>query len=316
MLFNFVKQPDESYCVPACLGMIANFYKVTLSIESLKRKYFNTKEVVSFLDLSEVADSLGFRSLGVKVPYEILYDNVPLPCIVHWKQKHFVIVHKIKKDKIWIADPSIGLDTYTRELFIKNWAYSIIDDKPAGLVLIIEPTPSLFQNDHSEVEQIYNSPENSEKIGNTVVSIDDEIKRYLALHPEKVYNLDSRKFEELIADILHDLGFEVELTKATRDGGVDIYAYVRTAVCNFLVFVECKKWAPDNHVGLDIVQRLFGVQQIGQANKSMIITTSFFTDPAIKEAKRYNGMMDLRDFNSLKDWLIKYKDFDSKNYKF
>jgi hypothetical protein len=316
MSFDFVKQPDVSYCGPACLKMVANFYKISLSLESLKKKYFNTKEEVSFLQLSKAADSIGFKTIGVKIPFEILNENVPLPCIVHWRQKHFIIVYKIKKDKIWIADPFVGHVTYKREVFVRSWAYSLIEEKPAGLVLIIEPTPALYKNDNSEAEQIYSSYEDNLKIGNTVVSINDEIKRYLAQHPEKIYNLNSRKFEELIADILHDLGFDVELIKATRDGGVDIYAYIRTTVCNFLIFVECKKWAPDNHVGIDIVQRLFGVQQIGQANKSMIITTSYFTEPAIKEAKRYNGMMDLHDFNSLKDWLIKYNDFEKTDLIF
>jgi len=329
MSFNFVKQPDESYCGPVCLKMVGSFYKVNLDLESLRKKYYRTGTESSFLRLSEAADSMGFRTIGVKIPFELLNENVPLPCIVTWRQKHFMVIYKIKKDKIWTADPAEGLVKFSREEFIRNWASTLSDGKPAGLVLIIEPTTALYQTNHSEAEQIYQSADiNSEakrinetsEINNktrlTVVTINDEIKRYLALHPEKIYSLNPRKFEELIADIIHDLGFDVELTPTTRDGGVDIYAYIRTKVCNFLVFVECKKWAPNNHVGLDIVQRLFGVQQIGQANKSMIITTSFFTEPAIKEAKRYNGMMDLRDFNALKDWLLKYKEFDTNKINF
>lgn len=316
MSFPFVNQTDAIDCGPACLKMVAEFYKISFSLESLRKKCYITGESVSFLGLSEAADSLGFRTIGVKIPFEMLNENVPLPCIVQWRQKHFIVVYKIKNDKIWVADPAVRLIKYSKEEFLKSWASTIADGKKAGLVLIIEPTPALYHNDHSEAEQIYDSAGNNKKIAFTIVSINDEIKRYLAMHPEKVYNLDPRKFEELIADILHDFGFDVELTKATRDGGVDIYAYIRTTVCNFLIFVECKKWAPNNHVGLDIVQRLFGVQQIGQANKSMIITTSFFTEPAIKEAKRYNGMMDLRDFNALKDWLIKYKEFDTNKINF
>ena len=66
---------------------------------------------------------------------------------MHWRQKHFVVVYKIKKDKIWVADPAVGLIKYDREEFNKNWASTVIDGKPAGLVLIIEPTPALFDND-------------------------------------------------------------------------------------------------------------------------------------------------------------------------
>jgi ATP-binding cassette subfamily B protein len=148
MSFPFVKQPDAMDCGPACLKMIAGFYKMNFSLESLRKKCYITREGVSFLGLSEAADSLGFRTLGVKIPFEVLNENVPLPCIVHWRQKHFIIVYKIKNEKIWAADPGVGLIKFSREEFVRNWASTNIDNKPAGLVLIIEPTPSLFKNEN------------------------------------------------------------------------------------------------------------------------------------------------------------------------
>jgi ATP-binding cassette, subfamily B, bacterial len=150
MSFPFVKQPDAMDCGPACLKMVAGFYKINISLESLRKKCYITREGVSFLGLSEAADSMGFRTLGVKIPFEMLNDNVPLPCIVHWKQKHFVVVYKIKHDEILVADPALGLVKYTREDFIRNWASTIADGKPAGLVLIIEPTPAFFDNENDE----------------------------------------------------------------------------------------------------------------------------------------------------------------------
>ena len=147
MSFQFVKQPDAMDCGPACLKMIAGFYKMNFSLELLRKKCYITREGVSFLGLSEAADTLGFRTIGVKIPFELLRDNVPLPCIVHWRQKHFVVVYKIKNSKIYIADPAVGLIKYSREEFVRNWTSTIADGKPAGLVLIIEPTPALFEND-------------------------------------------------------------------------------------------------------------------------------------------------------------------------
>jgi ATP-binding cassette subfamily B protein len=148
MSFPFVKQPDAMDCGPACLKMVAGFYKMNFSLESLRKKCYITREGVSFLGLSEAADSVGFRTIGVKIPFELLTENVPLPCIVHWRQKHFIVVYKISNDKIWAADPAVGLVKYTREEFIKNWASTIADGKPAGLVLIIEPTPALFDKEN------------------------------------------------------------------------------------------------------------------------------------------------------------------------
>jgi len=145
MSFPFVKQPDAMDCGPACLKMVAAYYKRILPLETIRRKCFITREGVSFLGLSEGADSLGFRTLGVRIPFDMLAGSVPMPCIVHWRQKHFIVVYKIKNDQVWVADPAAGLVKYTREEFQKNWTSTVADGKPAGLVLIIEPTPGLME---------------------------------------------------------------------------------------------------------------------------------------------------------------------------
>jgi ATP-binding cassette subfamily B protein len=150
MSFPFVKQPDAMDCGPACLKMVAGFYKMNFSLESLRKKCYITREGVSFLGLSEAADSLGFRTLGVKISFEVLNDNVPLPCIVHWRQKHFIVVYKIKNEEVWAADPAVGLIKFSREEFIRNWASTVVEKMPAGLVLIIEPTPALFENENDK----------------------------------------------------------------------------------------------------------------------------------------------------------------------
>jgi ATP-binding cassette, subfamily B, bacterial len=150
MSFPFVKQPDGMDCGPACLKMIAGYYKMNFSLESLRKRCYITREGVSFLGLSEAADSLGFRTIGVKIPFEMLSVNVPLPCIVFWRQKHFIVVYKISNEKIWVADPAVGLVKYTHEEFIKNWASTVSDGKPVGLVLVIEPTPALFEKENEK----------------------------------------------------------------------------------------------------------------------------------------------------------------------
>ncbi len=144
MLFPFVKQFDAMDCGPACLKMIAGFYKKDFSLDYLRKKCFITREGVSFLGLSEAADSVGFRTLGVKIPFDLLEEKVTMPCIVHWQQKHFVVVYRIKNDQVWIADPATGLIKCSREEFEKKWVTTLTDGKQNGLALIIEPTPSLY----------------------------------------------------------------------------------------------------------------------------------------------------------------------------
>jgi ATP-binding cassette subfamily B protein len=68
MSFPFVKQPDAMDCGPACLKMVAGYYGKGFSLESLRKKCYITREGVSFLGLSEAADSLGFRTIGIRIP--------------------------------------------------------------------------------------------------------------------------------------------------------------------------------------------------------------------------------------------------------
>lgn len=167
---------------------------------------------------------------------------------------------------------------------------------------------NIYKGNARQDEHIFENKIDNQQISPIIIDINEELKKYLAKHPDKIYDLSPRKFEELIAEILSDFGFHVELTPATRDGGKDIYAYIKNQLCSFLMFVECKKWTPTQHVGIEVVQRLYGVQQINKANKSMVVTTSFFTKPAIEECKRYEYLMSLHDYNDLKTWLKQYEE--------
>ena len=167
--------------------------------------------------------------------------------------------------------------------------------------------PPQFGSYHPTGEEIFN--EESFDLARTPILVTDitkEIKKYLAAHPENLYALHPRQFERLIADILTDFGLEANLTRATRDGGYDIYAYVKN-ITTLLLFVECKRWSPERKVGIEIVQRMHGAAKARGANKSMIVTTSFFTLPARREQQLVSSELDLKDYNDLKIWLQRYR---------
>ncbi|MCD4770314.1 MAG: hypothetical protein K8R35_09115 [Bacteroidales bacterium] len=75
MSFPFVRQPDAMDCGPSCLRMVAQFHGKDLSMSKLREKSYITREGVSFLGLSEAAESVGFRSVGVRIPSESLLKN-------------------------------------------------------------------------------------------------------------------------------------------------------------------------------------------------------------------------------------------------
>jgi len=121
-------QPDAMDCGPACLSMIANHYGKSHSLNSLRKSCFISKEGVSLLGISETAEDIGFKTLGGRFTFDKLANEAPLPCIVHWRQEHFVVVYKIKgknflckHTKVYVADPGKGLITYTEDEFKENW---------------------------------------------------------------------------------------------------------------------------------------------------------------------------------------------------
>lgn len=104
-LFPYFKQLDSMDCGPSCLLMVAKYYGKSYTLQSLRSKSFITKSGVSMLGISDAAESIGFRTRGYRLTWEQLRDEVPLPCIVHWNQRHFVVVYKIKKRRAQSTEP-------------------------------------------------------------------------------------------------------------------------------------------------------------------------------------------------------------------
>ena len=112
--FPFYKQYDRTDCGPACLRMLAKYYGKTYSPEYLRNACHLTHEGVSVAGITEGAEAIGLKTLPINVTWESLEKQVPLPCIAHWRQRHFLIVYKVEKEKVYVADPDHGLITYTQ----------------------------------------------------------------------------------------------------------------------------------------------------------------------------------------------------------
>ncbi|WP_299526757.1 peptidase domain-containing ABC transporter [Winogradskyella sp.] len=139
--FTFYKQPDSKDCGPTCLRIIAKHYGKLISLQEIRELSETTRAGSNLLKLSDAAEAIGFKSIGVKLNFEKLKE-APLPCIVHWNNNHFVVVYKIKNDTVFISDPSYGLITYSKEEFIPRWIGNNATEKTKeGIVLLLEVTP-------------------------------------------------------------------------------------------------------------------------------------------------------------------------------
>ena len=152
-LFFNIKQRDAMDCGPSCLAMIARYYGLRPERDGLRRSCSLGKDGVSLLGISKAAETIGFKTVGGRVSFDTLAFEVPLPCIVHWNQNHFVVVYKIKKHKkgkytVYVADPGKGLVSYTQEEFCEHWVSTKTNGEEKGVALLLEPTEQFYaQND-------------------------------------------------------------------------------------------------------------------------------------------------------------------------
>lgn len=142
MTFPFVRQYDAMDCGPACISMAALSHGRRLSLETIRKKAWITREGVSFLGLKSAAESIGFTAAGVKIPFSKLKEGAPMPCIVHWKQNHFVVVNRISEKSVWVSDPAIGRLRMSHDEFLQGWLPGGSDDDASGLALLLEPGPA------------------------------------------------------------------------------------------------------------------------------------------------------------------------------
>jgi len=127
--------------------MVAKYYGRNYPLHELREKSFLTREGVSLLGISDAAEAIGFRTIGVKIPFYKLVEDALLPCIVHWYQRHFIVVYKITKKSIFVADPAAGLITYTHEDFKKGWLSAQDNGQETGILLLLEPTPEFYNHE-------------------------------------------------------------------------------------------------------------------------------------------------------------------------
>ncbi len=134
-------------CGPTCLRMVAAHYGRYYSLQYLREASYIDREGVSLRGLSEAADTIGLESLAVSIPLERVegkkaaLENIPLPCVAHWNQNHFVVVYAINARYVYVADPGLGKIRYDRETFKRHWY-----GKPGeGIALVLATTPRFYE---------------------------------------------------------------------------------------------------------------------------------------------------------------------------
>ncbi|QCX37203.1 peptidase domain-containing ABC transporter [Aureibaculum algae] len=151
--FPFYKQPDSKDCGPTCLRIIAKHYSKLITLQEIRELSETTREGSNLLKLSDAAEGIGFKSIGVKIDFKKLIE-APLPLIVHWNKNHYVVVYKIKKEIIYISDPGYGLISYTKDEFLAHWiGNNAKEDTKEGIALLLEITPKFRELDWDKTDK-------------------------------------------------------------------------------------------------------------------------------------------------------------------
>lgn len=146
-----------------------------------------------------------------------------------------------------------------------------------------------------------------------LVVANEQLLKRLQSRPEGIHQIGHRKFEELIAELLSDMNFDVELTPPTRDGGRDVLAYWNTPMGRLLCLVEAKKYRQDRMVGISLVKNLYGTLMDEQATSAMLVTTSDFSSDARKFEQKHRWQLGLKNYTDLVEWIGKYKKPNSRS---
>lgn len=139
--FPHFRQLDYKDCGPTCLRIIAKHHGKTISREFLRDKAGITRIGVTMAGIAEAAEAIEMRTLGMRIGLESLITEAPIPFIVPWRQKHFVVVYKTTKDKVFVADPALGLLSYSHQDFKKAWTNT---DDGNGFILLLEPNAQFY----------------------------------------------------------------------------------------------------------------------------------------------------------------------------
>jgi ATP-binding cassette subfamily B protein len=149
--FPFYKQQDSIDCGPTCLRMVAKHYGRSVAIQKLRALCFTNRGGTTLWNLSDACEKIGLRSLGVRVTIDQLAE-IQLPCILHWRQNHFVILYKISGSSYYIADPAKGLIVLPEKEFRTNWfSHKELYD---GISLILGPTPTFYEQEDDKTADV------------------------------------------------------------------------------------------------------------------------------------------------------------------
>ena len=146
MGFPFFKQKELMDCGPTCIKMILKYYGFDFNIEYFKNKSNLDISGLSIYNLVDTSNKIGLKTITISINDIQEIRDTPTPCILHWKNSHFVVLipQKFNKSFIKIADPSIGIIKVKKDEFFRNIFYN--SSSTTTIIYIERPQSNLLFN--------------------------------------------------------------------------------------------------------------------------------------------------------------------------
>lgn len=149
MKIKFLEQPDEKDCGPTCLAMLSKYWGKNVSIAKI-REYTKTDLYgTNILGMIQGGKKIGLDIEGFKAEsFDDLY-KISTPFIIHVVKdnqlEHFVIIEKIKKDKVYIIDPAYGRSVQSQEELLKSWSKVVLTVEKNKEFNTVDNSPSFYK---------------------------------------------------------------------------------------------------------------------------------------------------------------------------
>jgi ATP-binding cassette, subfamily B, bacterial HlyB/CyaB len=131
--YPMIEQQSSSDCGVACLAMVSQYWGRRYPLHQLRSLARVGRTGATLKNLAATAEQLGFQAHPVRASLNRLAEQA-MPWIAHWQGDHYVVVYRVGRRRVIIADPALGQRRLTKAEFTAGWT---------GYGLLLEPTSPL-----------------------------------------------------------------------------------------------------------------------------------------------------------------------------
>ncbi len=124
-----VLQLSSTECGIASLAMVCAYYGLQISLDELRKHCGTSRDGVRATGLIQAAERLGLQAEAYRVELDEI-TALTIPVIAFWRFNHFVVIKKVRRNKVYLNDPATGACVVGLDEFDKCFT---------GIILVLTP---------------------------------------------------------------------------------------------------------------------------------------------------------------------------------